>query len=172
MPRTLSLTSSVFMWLTFHLGPPTCAVLHPLSTQSVACQTASWYFTIICLVFTHSQPYCILSRNMRELASSMARTLAQWQHRPCYWHSMVLQFCYGKLPLIFSNILSSNHPYRHNIISSSNSDQASLRLTHDSIPPSSITCFSHAAGSFEPPAPSKCFYGICARPWQRIHTYS
>jgi hypothetical protein len=25
---------------------------------------------------------------MRELASSTARTLTQWRHQPCYWHSI------------------------------------------------------------------------------------
>jgi hypothetical protein len=177
MPRTLSLTSSVFTWLTFHLGPPTRAVLHPSSTQSVACQTASWYFTIICLVFMPLVTFSMLLHTFPKHAraslinGSDSRTVAASAVLLAFY-TMVLQLCYGKLPLIFSNILSSNHPYRHNIISLSNSDQVSLQLTHNSILPSSITCFSHAAGSFEPPAPSKCFYGICARPWQRIHTYS
>ena len=177
MPRTLSLTASVFMWLTFHLGPPTRAVLRPSLTQSVAFRTASWYFTIVCLFLRRwwlSQPYCILSRNMWELASSTARTLARWQHQPCYWHS--IQWFYSFVMVSCNSFAQIDNcviiSYRHNIISSSNSDQASLWITHDSIPLSSITCFSHAAGSFEPPVSSKYFYGICARPWQPIHTYS
>jgi hypothetical protein len=177
MPRTLSLTSSVFMWLTFHLGLPTCAVLRPSSTQSVAFRTASWYFTIVCLVFTPLVTFSTLLYTFPKharaslISGSDSRTVAASAVLLAFY-TTVLQLCYGRLPLIFSNLLSSNHPYRHNIISSSNSDQASLRLAHNSIPLSSITCFSHAAGSFEPPAPSECFYGICARPWQRIHTYS
>jgi hypothetical protein len=177
MPRTLSLASSVFTWLTFHLGPRTRAVLRPSSKQSVAFRTASWYFTIFCLVFT---PLVVFSsllytfpKNVRAslINSSDSRTVAASTALLAFY-TTVLQLCYGKLPLICSNLLSSNHPYRHNIISSSNSDQASLRLTHDSIPLSSITCFSHVAGSLEPPVSSECFYGICARPWQPIHTYS
>ena len=176
MPRTLSLASSVFTWLTFHLGPCTHAVLHPSSKQSVVFWTASWYFTIFCLVFT---PLVVFSsllytfpKNVRAslINSSDSRTVAASAVLLAFY-TTVLQLCYGKLPLIFSNLLSSNHPYRHNIISSSNSDQVSLWLTHDLIPLSLIRCFLHAAGSFKPPVLSKYFYGIRARPWQPIHTY-
>ena len=177
MPRTLSLASSVFTWLTFHLGPCTHAVLHPSSKQSVVFWTASWYFTIVCLVFTPLVTFSTLLYTFPKHAraslvnGSDSRTVAASAVLLAFY-TTVLQLCYGKLPLIFSNILLSNDPYRHNIISSSNSDQASLWLTHNSILLSSITCFSHVAGLFEPPVSSECFYGICDRPWQPTHTYS
>ena len=108
MPRTLSLTASVFMWLTFHLGPPTRAVLRPSLTQSVAFWTASWYFAIVCLFFTPLVAFSTLlytfPKHVRAslVNGSNASTVAASTVLLAFY-TMVLQLCYGKLQLFCSN---------------------------------------------------------------------
>ena len=114
MPHTLSLTASVFMWLTFHLGPPTCTVLRSLLTQSVAFRTTSWYFAIVCLFFTLLVAFSTLLYTFPKhvkashVNGSNSSTVAA-STVPLAFYTMVLQFCCGKLQLFCSNWLSCNH---------------------------------------------------------------